>query len=92
MLNLIEPMNEIKRRRSSFESEAKHKFEAFDEAYRILEDMNEACFHCNGQGKRLRSRSCAEDDAPDPNDPRDWLVCTWCGGSGRKRGKREEKE
>lgn len=83
MLNFVEPMKEIKRRREAYAKEAEEKLKVFDEAYKVLFDMNEACPNCDGQGKKLRSRACAEDDAPDPNDPRDWNVCTWCGGSGR---------
>lgn len=88
MLNLVESMNEIKRRRDVYAKEAEDKLKAFDETYKILFDMNEACPNCNGLGKKLRSRACAEDDAPDPNDPRDWNACPWCGGTGR--AKKEE--
>lgn len=40
------------------------------------------CPNCHGTGKVLRSRSCAEDDPPDPNDPTDYETCDYCHGLG----------
>lgn len=48
-----------------------------------LHKVNEACLICEGRGKVLRSRACAEDDRPDPNDPSDWIKCPFCHGTGR---------
>ena len=49
-----------------------------------LEEKNHLCLVCKGEGRVLRFRSCAEDDRPDPNDPRDYVVCSRCHGSGRE--------
>lgn len=40
------------------------------------------CPCCHGEGEVLRSRSCAEDDAPDPDDPSDYERCLRCDGLG----------
>ena len=45
--------------------------------------LNDVCEACEGKGKVLRHRVCAEDDRPDPNDPRDYLVCPLCKGTGK---------
>lgn len=38
----------------------------------------EICPLCGGYGWRLRSRACAEDDPPNPNDPGDYIPCGVC--------------
>ena len=58
------------------------ELQPMEEALKALRNINTACERCNGQGKVLRCRACAEDDAPDPNDPRDYVVCPVCLGSG----------
>lgn len=40
------------------------------------------CPNCHGNGKVLRTRSCAEDDPPDPDDPTDYETCDYCHGLG----------
>lgn len=45
------------------------------------------CPKCGGTGLVLRSRSCAEDDPPDPNDPADYEACCMCDGAGVVSGK-----
>lgn len=40
------------------------------------------CPVCHGAGKVLRSRACAEDDPPDPDDPTDYEPCVLCQGLG----------
>lgn len=40
------------------------------------------CPHCHGAGEVLRTRSCAEDDAPDPANPDDYDQCPFCYGIG----------
>lgn len=87
MLNLIEAMDEINNRRSEVSKEYEMKLKAFDEAYKVLADMNEACIVCKGKGKILRIRACAEDDRPDPDNPRDWNTCSMCHGTGRVQHK-----
>lgn len=47
-----------------------------------LRDTGVICPECMGEGKTLRTRSCAEDDAPDPDDPSDWDECSRCDGVG----------
>ena len=55
------------------------------DALKALVDVNEICVACEGKGKVLRKRLCAEDDRPDPNDPRDYIICFACSGSGRQK-------
>lgn len=47
-----------------------------------LREINQACEYCNGTGRVLRNRSCAEDDRPDPNDLSDYIKCRGCNGTG----------
>lgn len=84
MINLLDAMDTIQQKKLLLKRETEEKIKAFDEAYLVLWNINEACPHCKGKGKKLRSRSCAEDYRPDPNDPSDWETCKLCGGSGRK--------
>lgn len=61
--------------------------ELIDQQRTTLEDLkkkNTLCLKCFGKGKVLRSRSCAEDDRPDPDDPNDYIRCDRCHGSGRE--------
>lgn len=50
----------------------------------LLKKKNTLCLKCFGKGKVLRSRACAEDDRPDPDDPSDYIRCDRCNGSGRE--------
>lgn len=82
MLNLLPAMREIDKKRDALKMAYDQQMAAYNNAYKVLFDMNEACPHCDGEGKVLRKRACAEDDRPDPNDPRDWNTCPHCGGTG----------
>ena len=72
---------EIRTRTAAFEK----MIQPYRDSVEQLRKLNDACEHCNGLGKVLRSRACAEDDAPDPDDPRDWLQCDYCHGTGKKK-------
>lgn len=54
----------------------------YNEILDELRKLNTACEVCEGKGKYLRKRSCAEDDRPDPNNPSDWITCRSCRGTG----------
>lgn len=54
----------------------------YEDSLRELRKLNTVCERCNGTGKLLRNRSCAEDDRPDPEDPNDYEPCKLCGGTG----------
>lgn len=47
-----------------------------------VEKDGRLCPACHGAGKILRSRACAEDDPPDPDDPNDYEPCRLCQGLG----------
>lgn len=82
MLNLVPAIKAIQSQIREIEYEYQVKLKPFNDSLKQLREINEACERCNGEGKILRNRSCAEDDAPDPNDPRDYRVCPDCKGSG----------
>lgn len=83
MLNLLPAMREIDKKRDAAQREFDIKMGSLNEAYKVLFDLNEACPHCDGKGKKLRQRACAEDDRPNPNDPTDWETCQHCRGTGK---------
>ena len=90
MLNMLPAMKELDKKREALTIAYQKQMDAYNAAYKVLFDLNEACPHCDGAGKKLRSRACAEDDRPDPNDPNDWETCIHCGGSGRARKEQDK--
>lgn len=85
MVNLLHEIEALKAQQRAIRAEAEQKCKALEEAEKVLRIQNEACWYCKGTGKILRSRSCAEDDRPDPLDPRDYTTCAACNGTGHKK-------
>jgi len=81
-LNLVPAIKEIERQISEMETEFSKKIEPYRSSLAELRRINTACEVCGGKGLVLRTRSCAEDDRPDPSDPRDFVKCGRCFGSG----------
>lgn len=86
-MNLVPAIKSIEEEIRKIEYETKKKIQPYQESLEALRKLNTACEACNGEGKILRSRACAEDDAPDPDDPRDYIKCVMCGGSGQANPK-----
>lgn len=91
MLNLVPAIKSIEAEIQKIKAEYRRKIEPYETSINELRKLNEACERCNGKGKILRSRACAEDDRPDPRNPSDWETCLECKGSGRAKTP-EEKE
>lgn len=83
MINLVLAIKEIEKEIDALTAEYRNKLKPYQDSLKQLRIINEACERCNGKGKILRSRCCAEDDRPDPNDPTDYIICPVCKGSGR---------
>lgn len=83
MLNLVDAINELEKRIRQKTVEFNKELEKMEATVKYLKEMNEACPICNGKGKILRDWVYAEDDRPDPDDPRDWRPCSVCNGTGR---------
>lgn len=70
-------------------SEINHRYRQevapYEASLKELRKINEACENCYGEGKVLRTRACAEDDRPDPDDPSDYIICPCCHGTGRSK-------
>lgn len=81
-LNLVPAIRSIECEIDKIKAEYREKLEPYEKSLAALREINMACEVCNGTGKVLRSRSCAEDDRPDPNDPRDYNTCDKCHGTG----------
>lgn len=81
-LNLVPAIREIEAQIKQIEYEHRKKIEPYKKSLEHLREINEACEVCCGAGKVLRSRACAEDYVPDPNDPSDYNTCTQCHGTG----------
>lgn len=56
--------------------------QGYEIALASMRAINTTCEKCEGRGKVLRTRACAEDDRPDPTDPNDWETCPACHGTG----------
>lgn len=82
-MNLVPAIKAIEEEISKRDREYQKQMEPYIESLKQLRKLNTACEYCNGDGKVLRHRACAEDDAPDPNDPRDYIKCPVCFGSGK---------
>lgn len=89
MPNVVSAIKEISAERQKVEAELKSKLAGYDMALAALRAVNTVCETCEGKGKVLRSRACAEDDRPDPADPNDWETCPTCHGTGAALHKRE---
>ena len=87
-VNLVPAIRAVEKELEEAEGRAKAVYEATVKPYRDsleqLRTMNTVCEECGGSGKVLRKRACAEDDAPNPDDPTDWLTCDRCKGTGKK--------
>jgi hypothetical protein len=81
-MNLVPAIKEMEREISRIQTEADRRKRDLKEGLKALRKLNTACENCGGEGKILRSRACAEDDRPDPNDPRDYRTCSYCRGTG----------
>lgn len=90
-LNLVPAIRSLEEELSRLEYEFEKTTKPYRDSLNQLRQLNQACERCNGMGKVLRSRACAEDDAPDPDDPRDWNICPECGGSGLSATKKVDK-
>lgn len=83
MLNLVPAIHEVERQIDTIKAEYQIKIKPFQDSLEALRKINQACERCYGEGRVLRSRSCAEDDAPNPDDPNDYNICPVCHGTGR---------
>lgn len=81
-LNLVPAIREVEHQIHMMEFDHAEKIKPYRDSLKSLREINQACEKCNGAGKVLRSRACAEDDPPDPDDPRDYNVCPVCHGTG----------
>lgn len=81
-LNLVPAIKAIEQQICEIASEYNKLIEKYKTSLSYLRELNDYCEKCCGEGKILRSRCCAEDDRPDPNDPRDYITCDNCGGTG----------
>lgn len=88
-MNLIPAINEMRKEIVEARSQLERKVYDLEQGLKALKKLNTYCEECGGEGKKLRSRACAEDDRPNPDDPRDWLKCNFCHGTGRVKPKED---
>lgn len=81
-LNLVPAIKAIEKEINKLNTEHNKKIKPYIDSLMQLREINTACELCYGKGKILRKRSCAEDDKPNPEDPRDYVICPSCGGNG----------
>lgn len=89
-LNLLEAIHTLEKQRNQEIHEHEERLRNIDAAITAVRKANEVCWFCGGAGYKLRERVCAEDDRPDPNDPRDRIKCKACHGTGWKHWKDEK--
>lgn len=82
-MNLVPAIRAIRAEIEKVYAEYVETVKPLEEGLEHLLTLNDVCEACEGKGKVLRHRVCAEDDRPDPNDPRDYLVCPLCKGTGK---------
>lgn len=90
-LNLVPAIKILEEEIRKLGYEFDKQIQPYRDSLSQLRKINQACERCNGTGKVLRSRACAEDDRPNPNDPMDWNKCPICGGSGLSATKKVDK-
>lgn len=83
-VNLVEAIRTVKNQIAEMEREFERTVAPYKNGLAALIEMNTVCTECGGTGRTLRSRVCAEDDRPDPNDPTDYVRCKRCHGSGEE--------
>lgn len=81
-LNLVPAIREVEAQIRQLTAEFEKKVKPYNDSLVALRKVNTACERCEGTGKVLRSRACAEDDRPDPDNPSDWNTCPVCHSSG----------
>lgn len=82
-INLVPAIKEIENQIKRLTNEFQTNIKPFQDSLVQLRKINTVCERCSGTGKILRSRACAEDDRPDPNDPTDYIRCPLCYGDGK---------
>lgn len=82
-MNLVEQIHEIEEKIESEKYRHEAAIKELKSDLATLRKLNTVCEKCNGKGKYLRSRTCAEDYRPDPDDPTDYIDCLECGGAGK---------
>ena len=87
-LNLVPAIREVEAQIHRLTVEFEEKIKPYNDSLAALKKANTACERCEGTGKVLRSRACAEDDRPDPDDPKDWNTCPVCHGTGYAKTKK----
>lgn len=92
IFNLVPAIKAIEKELSKLADEYNRKIQPYFDSLEKLREINQACEYCNGTGHVLRTRSCAEDDRPDPNDINDYIKCRACGGTGLSHNKESDKD
>ena len=82
-MNLLPAIKAVREQMDEIERDYRSKIYPLQTCLNNLVKLNDTCEMCEGKGKILRMRACAEDDAPDPDDPRDWITCHTCAGTGK---------
>ena len=89
-LNLVPAIREVEAQIHELETKFNAEVKPYRDSLKALRKINQACERCNGEGKVLRSRVCAEDDRPDSDDPSDYITCPLCHGTGLSKKEKEE--
>lgn len=80
--NLVPGIREVQKIVDNMEAEHQKAIAPYVNSLKVMQGINTACEMYEGTGWVTRQRVCAEDDRPDPNDPRDRQTCPECAGTG----------
>lgn len=83
-LNLLPAMRDLDQQIRDLKTKYERDLADLQHAREVVGKLNETCPFCDGRGWNLRKRACAEDDRPDPDDPRDRVPCSACHSTGWK--------
>lgn len=90
ILNLVPAIRAIEKEIGKLADDYNERIQPYFDSLEKLREINQACEYCNGTGHVLRSRSCAEDDRPDPNDLNNYIKCRVCKGTGLSHNKESD--
>lgn len=84
MLNLVDAIVKLNKEIGQERIEFNRKIDKMEAVVEYLKEINEACIACNGKGEVFGGSLCTA-NIFERNDPRNWITCPACGGTGLEK-------